>query len=254
MSSVTATSGTAKSGTAKSRTAKSRAVRSKAPTLALERELGAGGLLVAGMDEVGRGCLAGPVSVGVVVVDDSMRRQPAGLRDSKLLSAARRQALVDPIKRWVRGHAVGHASPAEIDEIGIIAALRLAGLRALDQLEMTPAVVLLDGNHNWLAQPEDLFAGFDTEAGTADASPLRVVTAIKADMTCAAVAAASVLAKVERDAIMVAHGQVDTRFDWAANKGYASASHIEGLRTWGPSELHRRSWQLPGVEGGMMVS
>ena len=232
-----------------------RSVKSKAPTLKLEQELGAGGLLVAGMDEVGRGCLAGPVSVGVVMVDAEMRRQPAGLRDSKLLSAARRESLVAPIKRWARAHAVGHASPAEIDEIGIIAALRLAGLRALAQLPMPPGVVLLDGNHNWLAKADDLCAGFDgggEPEGTTP--PAQVVTAIKADMTCTAVAAASVLAKVERDAIMVAHAQQDSRYDWASNKGYASASHIEGLRTWGASDLHRRSWQLPGVEGGMMVS
>ena len=233
-----------------------KAPTSKAPTLSRERELAAGGLLVAGMDEVGRGCLAGPVSVGVVVVDAQMRRQPAGLRDSKLLSAVRRESLVEPIKRWARGYAVGHASPTEIDEIGIIAALRLAGTRALAQLSQPPAVVLLDGNHNWLAKPEDLFAGFGGDEGdnAGEGAIPRVVTAIKADMTCSAVAAASVLAKVERDAIMVAHAQGDDRFDWASNKGYASATHIEGLRRWGPSELHRRSWQLPGVEGGMMVS
>lgn len=232
------------------------------PSLRLERELGVGGALVAGMDEVGRGCLAGTVSVGVTVVDTSVRRQPAGLRDSKLLPAAAREQLVDPIRRWALACAVGHASPAEIDDVGIIAALRLAGWRAVAQvtvaLGVAPAVVVLDGSHDWLtAPPVDLFAGLEaTDSDAPVGAEVRVVTRVKADLTCASVAAASVLAKVERDELMRLAHEADPRYDWAGNKGYAAPQHIEALRLHGPSARHRRSWRLPGVEvaeRGMMV-
>nr|WP_246071618.1 ribonuclease HII [Miniimonas arenae] len=222
--------------------------RTVTPSRRVERELAEGGLVVAGMDEVGRGCLAGPVSVGVVVscLD---RRAPSGLRDSKLLPPPRREALVAPIRRWAVACAVGHASPAEIDAIGIIAALRLAGHRALAALPLPPHVVLLDGNHDWLTPPEDLFSGFAAAPEPVLAVVPRVRTRIKADMTCTGVAAASILAKVERDGLMRAEHARDPRFDLAENKGYASPSHIAALAQHGPSALHRRSWSLPGVAG-----
>ena len=237
----------------------------KPPTLRLERELAADGVLVAGMDEVGRGCLAGPVSVGVAVVGATTGRQPGGLRDSKLLPATARERLCPPIRRWALAGAVGHASPDEIDRIGIIAALRLAGHRAVAEvtsvLGVAPAVVLLDGNHDWYTPPtDDLFAAFDDVGGDAEtgaAAGPRVLTRVKADMTCASVAAASVLAKVERDAMMRAAHAEDPRFDWAGNKGYAAPLHIAALAEHGPTALHRRSWRLPGVgaaDRGMMVS
>ncbi|GMA31816.1 ribonuclease HII [Litorihabitans aurantiacus] len=235
------------------------------PSLRLERELGLdAGALVAGMDEVGRGALAGPVSVGVCVVGPLTRRQPAGLRDSKLVVATARERLCAPIRRWATACAVGHASPDEIDAVGIIAALRLAGRRALAQVTRevgrAPAVVLLDGNHDWLSTPRDLFAAADLDgdldADVEEAPPVHL--RIKADLTCASVAAASVLAKVERDALMRAAHERDGRFDWVANKGYAAASHLAALTQHGPSVEHRRSWRLPGVgdaraREGMMV-
>src|SRR5436305_3420097 len=104
------------------------------------------------MDEVGRGALAGPVTVGVVVVDLESRTAPSGVRDSKLLAPAAREALVPRLRRWARAHAVGHAEPEEIDAYGIIAALRLAGRRALASLAAVPTCVLLDGNHDWLTE------------------------------------------------------------------------------------------------------
>lgn len=234
----------------------------KPPTLRLERELAEGGGLVAGMDEVGRGCLAGPVSVGVAVVATTTGRQPGGLRDSKLLPAAARERLCAPIRRWALAGAVGHASPEEIDRIGIIAALRLAGHRAVAEvtsvLGAAPSVVLLDGNHDWYTPPtDDLFAGFDEVDDDGAAEGPRVLTRIKADLTCASVAAASVLAKVERDAMMRAAHEQDPRFDWAGNKGYAAPLHVAALAEHGPTALHRRSWRLPGVvtaDRGMMVS
>ncbi len=125
--------------------------RSTVPTLREERRLlRAGHTLVAGMDEVGRGALAGPVSVGVVVVDLDVPTAPAGVRDSKLLAPAAREVLVPRLRRWARAWAVGHAEPAEIDAYGILAALRLAGRRALAGLPVRPGCVLLDGNYDWL--------------------------------------------------------------------------------------------------------
>ncbi|WP_454294382.1 ribonuclease HII [Salana multivorans] len=253
------------------------------PTRRLERELAADPTgvprVVAAMDEVGRGCLAGPVSVGVVV-SDLLRRAPSGLRDSKLLPSTRREELVRPIRSWALACAVGHAEAEEIDRIGIMAALALAGRRALAQIRatgLTPSIVLLDGNHDWLTRQTDLFAAFESSEGSSpaassasssyetaaprvaetddDESQPRVVVRIKADMTCTGVAAASILAKVERDALMREAHAGDPRFAWDENKGYASPAHIAALAEHGPTPLHRRSWRLPGTGAGdgMMV-
>lgn len=219
--------------------------RSRKPNLRVERALQRDGYrLLAGMDEVGRGALAGPVTVGVVVIDETCRSAPQGVRDSKLLQPHAREAMVPRIRRWSLAHAVGHASPAEIDEIGIIAALRLAGRRALASLDVVPDLVILDGNHDWLTAPDEVgllaFA-----AGEVHAPP--VTTMIKADLTCSSVASASVLAKVERDAIMVGLAPEHPAYAWELNKGYSAPEHFEALRQHGPTDLHRRSWRLPGT-------
>src|SRR5476651_857180 len=108
---------------------------SRKPSLRVERALQrAGHRLLAGMDEVGRGALAGPVSVGVVVIDDGCRSAPVGVKDSKLLSHQMRERMVPRIQRWATAYAVGHSSPGEIDQYGIMVALRLAGNRALAAL------------------------------------------------------------------------------------------------------------------------
>jgi ribonuclease HII len=155
--------------------------------------------------------------------------------------------MVPRIRRWAFAHAVGHASPAEIDEIGIIAALRLAGRRALAALEVVPDLVILDGNHDWLTSPDEVgllaFAGDDVHTPP-------VTTMIKADLRCSSVAAASVLAKVERDRIMVGLAEDHTAYAWDLNKGYAAPEHMDALREHGPCELHRRSWRLPGTDTG----
>jgi ribonuclease HII len=200
------------------------------PDLRTEKSLMRGGVSrLAAMDEVGRGSLAGPVSIGVVVVTPAIGRVPPGLRDSKLLTPAARTALLPPIRRWVREFAVGHASSVEIDEVGIIGGLRLAALRALAQLDTVDAV-LLDGNYNYLLGSTDL----------------PVHTRIKGDMTCAGVSAASVLAKTERDAMMVDLDPAHPPYGFAVNKGYSTPEHIGALREHGPSAAHRRSWRLPG--------
>lgn len=213
---------------------------SKVPTLRTERALQREGYrLLAGMDEVGRGALAGPVSVGVVVIDETCRTAPQGVRDSKLLTPAAREAMVPRVRRWALAYAVGHASAQEIDQVGIIAALRLAGTRALAVLPVRPDLVILDGNHDWLTAPEQvgLFAGLARPA----VPPVR--TMIKADMKCSSVAAASVLAKVERDGMLTALHEQYPHYQWAANKGYSAPEHLLALDEHGPCELHRRSWR-----------
>lgn len=219
------------------------------PSLRVERALQRDGYRVlAGMDEVGRGALAGPVTVGVVVVDEECRSAPQGVRDSKLLQPHVREAMVPRIERWARCHAVAHASAAEIDEIGIIAALRLAGTRALAACGVRPDLVILDGNHDWLTAPEDVGLFAFAHEGTVTTPP--VTTMVKADLRCSSVAAASVLAKVTRDRLMVELGAEDGEhapYRWTENKGYAAPEHLEALRVHGPSTWHRRSWRLPGA-------
>lgn len=203
-----------------------------------------GARLVCGVDEVGRGALSGPVTVGMVLIDASVVRSLSGVRDSKLLTPQARMALVPRIHRWCVGHALGHASPQEIDEVGIIGALRLAGLRALAALPSPPDRILLDGSHDWMSaapQPSLL-----DEPDPVDVPA--VVTRIKADLTCASVAAASVLAKTARDAIMRQLDEAHPEYGWAENKGYASPDHLMALKDVGPCVQHRRSWRLPGVE------
>lgn len=222
-------------------------------SLRVERQILAGGAtLVCGVDEVGRGALGGPVTVGMVVVDATVRRSLPGVRDSKLLTPRARTELVPRIQRWAVAFAVGHASAAEIDEKGIIAALRQAGMRALAALPVVPDAVLLDGKHDWLTPPpQDSL--FDEPV---DANVPPVTMRIKADLTCASVAAASVLAKVERDTIMAGLGVRHPLYGWAGNKGYASPDHITALQDHGPCDEHRRSWRLPtagGVEADTSV-
>jgi len=218
---------------------------------------------VGGMDEVGRGALAGPVSVGVVVVDAATRSAPAGLDDSKRLSAAERERLFPLLARWAPAWAVGHADNDEIDAWGILVALRVAGLRALVQLASSPERVLLDGTYDWLHRPvpapreETLFDAFEPDAPAgpveltslaASAPPVDLMP--KADRRCAAVAAASVLAKVERDRMMSELGERDRRWGWQDNKGYSAPEHMSALLEHGPCGWHRRSWRLPGRRDG----
>ncbi len=217
-------------------------------SLRVERDLiRSGARVVCGIDEVGRGALCGPVSVGVVLVDDSVRRSLPGVRDSKLLTPRARADLAPRIRRWAIGHAVGHASAEEIDEVGIIAALRRAGRRALASLPEQPDAILLDGSHDWLTTPGQ--GSLLDEPDPEGEWPAPVTTRVKADLTCASVAAASVLAKTERDMIMVDLSAQFPHYGWAENKGYASADHIAALRERGPSREHRRSWKLPTGDG-----
>ncbi len=200
------------------------------PTMDVEHGLfRSGARTVVGMDEVGRGALAGPVVVGVVMVDARTGPAPEGLADSKLLTPRRREAMVPVIEAWCAARALGEASAEEIDRIGIMAALGLAGSRALAALGSPPDVVVLDGTTSFLLEEGD--------------GP-RVVLRAKADRDVACVAAASVLAKVARDALMVRLDGLHPSYGWAGNKGYGSAGHTEAIARFGATDLHRRSWNL----------
>ncbi len=205
---------------------------------------------LASVDEVGRGALAGPVSVGVVLIDLSVRTAPRGLKDSKLLTPTLRERLAPRVRRWAPAHAVGHASAAEIDEVGILCALRRAGERALSSLPHQPDAVLLDGSYDWLTKPAPTL--FDLVEPDDLRCAYRVTTRIKADLTCAGVAGASVLAKTERDAIMVDLARSYPEYGWEINKGYATAPHRAALKDMGPCREHRRTWHLLAGEDDLV--
>ncbi|MFN5651523.1 MAG: ribonuclease HII [Actinomycetes bacterium] len=200
------------------------------PTHDVERQLFAGGArIVAGIDEVGRGAIAGPVTVGAVAVDASHTTFPEGLADSKLLTPRRREAMDPLVRSWALAHATGSATAAEIDRIGIVSALGLAASRALHALGAVPDVLIVDGNTPFLVE----------EPG----GP-RILMRVKADQDCACVAAASVIAKVERDAVMTALHASHPHYGWDGNKGYGAAVHTAAIRAHGVTEHHRTSWNL----------
>lgn len=204
------------------------------PTLDVEAELHAGGArYVIGCDEVGRGAIAGPVAVGLCAVDAAVAAVPPGLRDSKMLSEPKREQLAPVAAAWAVHSAVGLATAEEVDRLGIMAALGLAGTRALAALHeggigIRQSVVLLDGQQNWLAP--------------ALSTPLHIQTRAKADRDCGSVAAASVIAKVHRDRLMIDADGVTPGYGWSSNKGYGSTAHYEAIERLGPSALHRLSW------------
>jgi ribonuclease HII len=217
-------------------------------TVSLSRECelwDAGARVVAGIDEVGRGALAGPVSVGVVAVA-RCDTWPMGLADSKLLTAPRRVQMADALVAFGVARAVGHASPDEIDEHGIVPALRMAGWRALAEIadaSVTVDAVLLDGKHDWLTPPSDDL--FTASAASDGVRAVPVTMVVGGDNLCASIAAGSVLAKVERDALMREAHEEHPHYGWDGNKGYGAEGHLDALRRLGPTELHRRSWKLP---------
>lgn len=229
------------------------------PTLRHEKTLLRDGCMrLAAMDEVGRGALAGPVTIGVVVVTEQIGRVPWGLRDSKLLTPAARDRLIGPVRRWAKEYAVGHASAVEIDAIGIMAAMRAAAGRAFAQLTGPVDAVLLDGKHNYLrpppSSPSPLFdeCGEPIEPGPVVLTEIPqppVHLKVKADLTCAAVAGASVLAKTERDRLLVGLDRYFPGYGFSVNKGYATPEHRAAILACGASEVHRRSWHLVGHDG-----
>lgn len=198
------------------------ALLGKSPSLQREHELWAAGRnIVVGMDEVGRGAWAGPVSVGAAVLPQ--HRRVYKVRDSKMLTEAEREALYDRLSQWCIAWSVGHASNRECDELGMSAAMTLAAYRALEQLGVEPDHVLLDGN--W-----DFALGGDAEL------------LVGGDSRSLSIAAASILAKVTRDRIMRGEAEHYPAYAFESNKGYPGPVHKAALHAWGPSTIHRRSW------------
>lgn len=221
------------------------------PTLDLERHLWKQGHeWVAGLDEVGRGAWAGPVSVGVAVLRTGVTRRtmPLWLRDSKLLHEVRREAIFDDVAAWCAAWAVGHADPGECDTWGMTAALRLAAFRALAALPIRPEALVIDGPYDLLRQPplqlRMLAAGEPVVAPEMPeiSAPSTIVPVVDGDARCAAVSAASVLAKVVRDRMMREDAPHYPAYEFEDNKGYPSSAHKRALRGYGLSAIHRRTW------------
>ena len=207
------------------------------PTLEVEASLfAAGAPVVIGVDEVGRGAIAGVVAVGVCAILPGVGAVPAGLRDSKLLSAPRRAGVEPFVRAWAEAVAVGCAEPGEVDAHGIIRALGIAARRGLIALhdagiDVGRATVLLDGSHDWL-----------TPALT---TAPRIQTRVKGDRDCASIAGASVVAKQHRDALMVVDHDRWPVYGWDGNKGYGSPGHLAAVAEHGPSPRHRLTWIRP---------
>jgi ribonuclease HII len=196
--------------------------RQVVPSLRVERELWAAGhQVVVGVDEVGRGAWAGPISVGAAVLPQDKRVYK--VRDSKMLTEKERERLFDRIASWCVTWAVGHASQVECDTLGMSLAQKLAAKRAITGLGVTPDRVLIDGNWDFV--------------GTGNTQRL-----IKGDARCLSIAAASVLAKVTRDRMMREEAPNFPGYDFDLNKGYPCPRHKMALKAWGPTSIHRRTW------------
>lgn len=201
------------------------ASRTRTPTLRLERRCwSAGEPVVVGIDEVGRGAWAGPVTVAALVPPPDHLR---GVRDSKELTRPEREVVAARVRGWAVAIGVGHASYEECDALGMTAALRAAGRRALGQLAALgyePDRIILDGNYDYLALGA------------------RVTTIVRGDATSLSVAAASCVAKVTRDALMREEAEHYPAYDFESNVGYPAPVHKSALAWYGPSAIHRRSW------------
>ena len=181
---------------------------------------GTAGQLVAGVDEVGRGPLAGDVVAAAVILTDS---PPEGVTDSKMLTPERREALAERIRDEAVSWALGRATLAEIDELNILQASLLAMRRAVEALHIQPSLVLVDGNRlpRW---------------------PYEARAIVKGDLTEPSIGAASILAKVQRDAEMLALHEHYPAYGFDRHKGYPTKAHLAALETAGISPVHRRSF------------
>jgi ribonuclease HII len=181
---------------------------------------GTAGQLVAGVDEVGRGPLAGDVVAAAVILTDS---PPEGVTDSKMLTPERREALAERIRDEAVSWALGRATVAEIDELNILQASLLAMRRAVEALPIQPSLVLVDGNRlpRW---------------------PYEARAIVKGDLTEPSIGAASILAKVQRDAEMLALHEHYPAYGFDRHKGYPTKAHLAALETAGISPVHRRSF------------
>ncbi len=177
--------------------------------------------IVCGIDEAGRGPLAGPVCAAAVVLPRDLEIE--GLNDSKKLSDKRRRVLFDEITAQAVTYGIAFATEQEIDEINILQATFLAMRRALAQLSIQPSIALIDGNR-------------ETDFG------LPVRTIVKGDSLSANIAAASILAKVTRDDFMLEQAKLYPEYGFDIHKGYGTKAHYEALRKYGPCPIHRRTF------------
>lgn len=252
-----------------------RSLQGRAPGLRLERTLwGAGCEVVAGLDEVGRGSWAGPVTVAAVVADP--KRRIYKVRDSKMLTPGEREALYGRIRSWARAVSVGHADVEECNALGMAQAQRLAANRAIAGLGVKIDHALIDGSWDFLSWPvdepepspasESEAALTDSRAPTAsEPSPVNadtasdlatstapvpvsgppapgVTTVVRGDALSLSIAAASVVAKVTRDRLMRKAALVYPAYRFGDNKGYPCPRHVAALAAWGPCAIHRRRW------------
>jgi ribonuclease HII len=188
---------------------------------------------VCGVDEAGRGPWAGPVCAAAVILHP--RRVPDGVNDSKKLTARARERLEPEIKSRALAWAVAFASVEEIAELNILHATGLAMRRAVESLGIAPKVALVDGNYRF-------------------ALPCEVRTVVGGDALSVSIAAASILAKVARDRLMIEMDELHPGYGFASHKGYGAARHIEALQTLGPSPIHRMTWAPVRlvIEGGAL--
>jgi len=180
------------------------------------------GRIIAGVDEAGRGCLAGPVVAGAVILDEN--RPIHGLRDSKALSEKRRNELFEQIHEKALAYSVGMTAAEEVDRINILRAALLAMEKAVLSLGRKPDFLLIDGNSK-------------------TSLPIRQKAIIKGDSKCASIAAASIVAKVTRDRIMT---EIETEYPgygFSRHKGYPTKEHLGALRNLGPCPIHRKSFK-----------
>jgi len=200
------------------------------PDTVFETELWNSGLLyIAGLDEAGRGALAGPVSVGAVILPNDqtlLSSTLAGVRDSKQLTPRKRESLAPHIQEVALDWAVGFATPEEIDMQGIVRATRLAAIRALHQFTITPQYLLTD---------------FRLELPQLDISQTALV---KGDARCLSIACASILAKTERDALMRELDSQYPGYGLAKHKGYGTQAHRSAMKQLGLSPTHRSSFHV----------
>jgi ribonuclease HII len=208
-------------------------LKTPGPDLTFEKNLWQNGVgTIAGIDEAGRGALAGPVAAAAVVLpaDENISRVLAGVRDSKQMTLSQRSYWGGQIKKWAVTWGVGFASAEEIDQLGILPATRLAAVRALGELSAAPAHLILD----YLFLSECM---------------LPQTSLIKGDQRSLSVAAASVLAKTTRDAFMVALNAQVPGYGFDRHKGYGTAAHCAALQKLGFSSVNRRTFHLHrGVE------
>ncbi len=197
--------------------------RPSVPGIAFERPHWDAGAVVAGIDEVGRGAWAGPLTLAAVVLPTDRRMYK--LRDSKVLAPEVRERLSDRLQQFAVGIGIGHASNVEVDRVGLSEATRRAARRAVAALPVEPDVMLVDGTWDFLA-----------DLGTVNEMIPR------GDGRSTSIAAASIVAKVARDRIMVEVAGEHPTYVFASNKGYPSPAHVAALEAHGACALHRRSW------------